>query len=91
MPSLQDIFNELMLGASVTVQHFDKADYDSTVVCVRRKFRNFVKLMDDIGGEHGYMNHYVQITFDRDKCEGTYKIEEIEKRQRVRKNYAAEI
>jgi len=76
-----------MTGETVKLAHFDKADYDSFVVCIRRKLRVLLKTLDDIGGANPYEGKYIQCTFDRETVSGEYKLADVGQRKTERKNY----
>jgi len=76
-----------MTGETVKLAHFDKADYDSFVVCIRRKLRVLLKTLDDIGGANPYEGKYIQCTFDRETVSGEYKLADVVNRRTERKNY----
>ena len=87
MASLQAVFNSVLTGEKVTLAHFDKADYDSFVVCIRRKLRILVKTLDDIGGTNPYEGKYIQCSFDSESVSGTYNLADVSQRRTVRKDY----
>lgn len=89
MASLQQVFNSIAAGDTVRLQHFDKADYDSFVVCIRRKMRTLIKTLDEIGGANPYEGKYIQCTFDRETVSGEYKLADVSNRKTERKNYVA--
>ena len=89
MPTLQSIFDRLLEGETVVIEHFDKRDYDSTVVAVRRKFRLYCRLFLDIGAPNPYEGQYVKILFDRELVRGTYSLAPVEDKTNVRKEYRA--
>ena len=85
--TLQEIFNKLLERETLVLDHFSKRDYDSTVVMVRRKFRNYCKLFSDIGAPNPYEGHYVKITWNPETCQGTYSIALTDERQNAPKSY----
>jgi len=86
---LQELFNALLAGKTITVDHFSKRDYDSLVVSVRRKFRLYCKLFEDLGTPNPYEGQYVKITWNPDTSQGTYQLAPQEQRQTARKSYSA--
>ncbi len=89
MASLQSIFDRVLEGETVVIEHFDKRDYDSTVVSIRRKFRLYCRLFSDIGAPNPYEGQYVKILFDRENVRGTYSLAPVEDRANARKEYKA--
>ena len=84
---LQELFNALLAGKTITVDHFSKRDYDSLVVSVRRKFRLYCKLFEDLGTPNPYEGQYVKITWNPDTSQGTYQLATQEQRATSRRSY----
>jgi hypothetical protein len=89
MASLQQVFNRVLLGETVVISHFDKAEYDSFVVSIRRKLRLLEKTLDEIGGESPYADKYIRCSLDKTQVTGTYQLLPKTDRHTARKEYVA--
>lgn len=85
---LQTIFNRIVFeGETVVLLHRDRADYESTVVMLRRKWRHHVELMKGFDDEHICTKQYMKCTYDREKVTGTYCVADISLRVTSKKDY----
>jgi hypothetical protein len=73
--STHQILKKLLGYAEVTVAFFDKAAYDSARTSLLKQFKKNCALLESMD-HNPYEGKYLKATFNRDKVEGTFKLED---------------
>lgn len=74
LSSLQNVFNMVLAGETVSILFPTKKHYDSCRVSLLRKFKNHKKIYDSLGADSPYDGQFIQCAFDKDLVRGRFQL-----------------
>jgi len=80
LTNLQNVFNQVIAGETLTISFATKASYDSCRASLLRKFRNHKSLFDSLGADNPYEHQFIQCTFDKELVRGKFQLVGIDQR-----------
>lgn len=73
-----------MEGKKIEVLFVDMQQYDSMRSSLSRKFRNYLKLIEDLGGPNFLENKFLRCSWNSDKVSGVFCLEDRKQRSNAR-------
>lgn len=77
---IQGIFDVVLAGGTQKIFFRDKSAYESTRANLSRKYKNYKKLISDLGGADPYEDKYFKCSWNGEEVYGIFKLEDVSKR-----------
>lgn len=85
--NLQQLFNKIVLESDAVIMPFaDRKDYESLRVMLVRKYQGFAEQCSAVGMTQ-YDEKFIECTWDKDVCEGTFVFKDKADAKRKRRQY----
>lgn len=78
--SLQQIFNNVLLGQTQTVAFYSQKEYDSMRSALLRKWRDYLGLLNQLGAPNSFEGKYLKCSWKSEGAIGTFQLAEEKER-----------